>query len=187
MLWPDPERGPWYIRANWVTIEDRLECVGLIVWHGAQQDPDNILGYCEMPGSAPTPLLATELRAVPWQTIIRALRRKVREQNESYRQQLREQLDDPRNARIRDLLAVEAEAVLAGDEAQRTRGRPRAYGPAHYARVAELYLQAVREDESPTALIARELGGSRSAAAKWVSKARHEYGLLDRSPGPGRR
>lgn len=84
----------------------------------------------------------------------------------------------PTPARPGQALAM---ATLAWAREPGTRGRPPAYEPAFYARVAEAYSRARAEHRPPTKAVAesRELGGPRShsAAAKLVARARR-MGLL---------
>ncbi len=59
-------------------------------------------------------------------------------------------------------------------------GRPPMYGPEHFAKVAAIYAAVWRRGErspGPTQAVADECDVSRSAAAKWVARAR-EMGLL---------
>jgi hypothetical protein len=51
------------------------------------------------------------------------------------------------------------------------------YPPDHWEHVAEVYKAAVRWQRNPTAVVGEHYGVSRSAAAKWVSRAR-DRGLL---------
>ncbi len=77
--------------------------------------------------------------------------------------------------------AAEQLERLRAPERRHGPGRPAAYGAEHYEKVAEIYLQALREGRSPTKAVADALAGGypqgKSAAAKWVVRCR-ELGLL---------
>lgn len=67
----------------------------------------------------------------------------------------------------------------AGPSARRP-GRPRKYGPEHFAEVARVYREAYANRKTPTRAVARHFKTSQTAAAKWVSKCR-ELGLLPKT------
>ena len=68
-----------------------------------------------------------------------------------------------------DDVVRQAAEVLQGPQA----GRPRLYPADHFPRVAGVYQAAVaRGSRSPTMDVARAWSVSRSAAAKWVARAR---------------
>jgi hypothetical protein len=65
-------------------------------------------------------------------------------------------------------------------EPRRRPGRPAAYAPAHFEEVARIYREHVRAGgRAPTKAVQEHFTVSKSAAAKWVGRARHEFGLLE--------
>jgi len=55
---------------------------------------------------------------------------------------------------------------------QRRPGRPRLYGRDHYEKVAAIYLAALKAGDPPTEKVSLEMRAGKSAATKWVAKAR---------------
>lgn len=163
----------WSVVLRFGRVAGRLECTGIELLG----DPD----AAEQPA-----LTSLALRELP-------LGRLIEEAREEYRQGLRtssaiepgtDSWDPNVSAEEREeLLAlmrtdVEERLRLAGENAgTRRRGRPPAYGPEHFARVAEIYRDAWRDGENPTVAVAERMHVSRSAAAKWVARARG-LGLL---------
>lgn len=79
---------------------------------------------------------------------------------------------------------AEKQRLVAIDRAaqggRRHAGRPTEYGPDHYREVARIYLEARRTgSRKPTADVANQKNVTRSAASKWIAKAR-ELGYLPR-------
>jgi hypothetical protein len=64
------------------------------------------------------------------------------------------------------------------EESGRKRGRPRIYDIDHFREVAQVYSEAEWFDQHPTKAVAHRWTVGRSTAAKWVSRARHEFDLL---------
>ncbi len=174
-LWPDERTGPWYLRANWVEIDGRPECAGLIIWHGAVQDPQNILAYHHLPRSSPRAVRAAELRSLPIATIVERLRTKAHQQEVQYRRQMKEHAERPDISELHAFL--QAQAQLPDQFAPKPVGRKPLYDLTHFVRVAEIYLAAWGHTARPTTTVAEQLRVSRSTAAKWVGRAR-EMGLL---------
>lgn len=71
---------------------------------------------------------------------------------------------------------VELEAVAVPSTG--TPGRPRLYDEDHFRAIAALWREAHSRRENPTKAVADAFHVSRSTAAKWVSRARHEHHLL---------
>jgi hypothetical protein len=60
-------------------------------------------------------------------------------------------------------------------------GRGSRLGRSHYEEVAEVYAAARRSGGKPTQAVKEHFGVSYSAAAKYVQRARHDFGLLTRT------
>lgn len=150
--WPDPTVGPWLLRASFAVDDDgRLVPVGLEVWGVDPPQPRSrwaTWARRRLPGPS-APLTAVAVR-VP----------------------LTRLADEVRAAAGR--LEGSAEGLEAVVKALGRPGRPRLYDDAHYKAVADVYRAAA---SAPTATVARTFGVTRSAAAKWVRKARRA-GLL---------
>lgn len=164
--WPDEVRGPWGVRANWVMVNGRPECVGLVIWHGADQGTNSPMEYQPHAQDALKPITATGIAELPIATIIDRLRRAARDHWRENQADLRRlfphwEPDDPRLEPVEDF-----------EEAEARPGAPRRYDRAHYLEVAQTYLKAWQEEGNPTQAVADHFGVSRSAAAKWVAKAR---------------
>lgn len=183
ILWPDPRRGPWGIQANWELIDGRPECVGLNIWHGAVQGTRSHLAYRPLSKKPLTPIQATHIAQMPIATIIAKLRVAAREHWRCNRSELRQaltnhegQVDDAWLQGMKELIGQDSPF----EQQAATVGAPRRYAMAHYVEVAEIYLAAWQGGDQPTQAVASHFGVSRSAAAKWVAKARSEELL---SPG----
>jgi hypothetical protein len=177
MLWPDAKRGPWYVRANWVEIDGRPECAGLNIWKGARQDPRNIVGYLELPRTTPAPIGAAELRTLPIGTIINTLRQQAAQLDAIHQKQTADAfVANPKWARAAPDTKKALLAPVSTEWDKPRRGRPRDYGDEHFAEVARVYVDAWQGSaaQSPTQAVADHFGAgvTRSAAAKWVARAR---------------
>jgi hypothetical protein len=67
---------------------------------------------------------------------------------------------------------------VAQEAAKYDRPGPPHLGRGHFEKVALVYRDAHRSGDSPTAAVAEHFRVAYSTAARWVSRARHEYGLL---------
>lgn len=76
-------------------------------------------------------------------------------------------------------LVLRASELYSAQRAEQTsHGRPRKYGPEHWAEVAHRYRTAyMAGSRSPTLDVAKAMGYSKSTAAKWVFRCR-QMGLL---------
>jgi hypothetical protein len=142
--------GPWVIVVSLAEVRGRLECVGLDVQTSRPLKP--------------TPLTASAYRALPLGEIVKAAKRKL----------------------LRDAGPLGGDVGLEKlkEKAQRELGRrDKSLGgapgrpPEHFAEVADEYAKAWREGRPPVQAVAAWGGVSRSAAAKWVYRAR-QLGLL---------
>lgn len=66
----------------------------------------------------------------------------------------------------------------AAEEGVRRPGRPRVLDEEHFEQVARVYAEAWTRGRNPTTAVARWGRVSLSTAAKWVARARHEFGFL---------
>jgi hypothetical protein len=151
MLAPKHHRlGPWTILVTLERGDGEWQCVGF--WVSSPKGK---------------PITASLLRSLPVGTLI-DLARKMRADADQHGAR-NEPADLERRAQLRhkELLRRRSEG-----------GRPRDWGPEHFAEVASIYLLALESGEKPTQSVARHFKVERSTAAKWVARARHEYGLL---------
>ncbi len=179
MLWPDERSGPWYVRAWWADVGAfQPEPVGVWLWNAALPDLEDPTGHAFTPlGDGPHPVTTTGVRDLNIAGVLAALRVKALEHQAQYRGYIETVPMSPEMEPHRaDLLGTPAFT----DE-RPARGRPVEHGPDHYVRVAEVYRAAELAGRPPTKAVADELHGSRSAAAKWVRKAR-DLGLLGPPP-----
>jgi hypothetical protein len=142
--------GPWVIVVSLAEVRGRLECVGLDVQASRPLKP--------------TPLTASAYRALPLGEIVKAAKQKLLRDagpqgGDVELEKLKEKAE--RELRRRD-------TSLGGAP-----GRP----PEHFAEVANVYAKAWREGRPPVQAVEMWGGVSRSAAAKWVYRAR-QLGLL---------
>jgi hypothetical protein len=63
-------------------------------------------------------------------------------------------------------------------ESRRKQGRPPIYDLEHFREVARVYSEAEWLGQPPTKTVADRWKVQLSTAAKWVSRARHEFSLL---------
>jgi hypothetical protein len=163
----------WWVILRFGLLAGRVECTGMEVLG----DPD---------GNDHAPLTSSALRKLPFGTFVDDARRGYREGVHrgasmdpdaagwapGLSRKDREALASASRADARERLGR-----LELDDERRRFGRPRAYGAEHYAKVAEIYTAAWRQGGNPTMEVAERFQTSRSAAAKWVARARHK-GLL---------
>lgn len=163
----------WSVMLSFGVVAGRIECTGLELF----PDPE---------ASEQSPITALALRALPLGTFAESARREYRETlaiaantsvetgfwNPDVPDDERAELVTRIRADVRDRLRLTDE-----DETRSTMGRPVSYGPEHFATVAEIYTAAWKTGANPTAEVAKVFQTSRSAAAKWVARAR-AMGLL---------
>jgi hypothetical protein len=80
--------------------------------------------------------------------------------------------------RRRKVSARSASLSPKPEDEQTRRGRPPTYGADHFVQVAQIYAEAWDRSENPTRAVAEWGDVSQSTAAKWVYRARHQFGLL---------
>ena len=167
------DRGPWWVYLRFGEVAGRIECIGVEV----MGNPD---------GKDQAPLTALAVRRLPVGRLVDRARREYRERlqaasgldpspgdwNPDTPQEERQPILDQLRAGIRARLPL-----VEREFASERKGRPSLYGPEHFARVVEVYLKTLSAGGNPTAEVARRFGVTRSAAAKWVARAR-EMGLL---------
>jgi hypothetical protein len=142
--------GPWVIVVSLAEVRGRLECVGLDVQASRPLKP--------------TPLTASAYRALPLGEIVKTAKRKL----------LRGAGPQGENAGLESLKEKARRELSRRDTSLGgAPGRP----PEHFAEVADEYAKAWREGRPPVQAVAAWGGVSRSAAAKWVYRAR-QLGLL---------
>lgn len=152
--WPEPDDGPLWAGIHLNERGGEIVVVGLEVWTEAPgrarstlgppgDDTDDLLPF---PATA---LTAADLAGLHLDRLVAALRDALRRSDHDVVRQAADILAEPR------------------------RGRPRLYAPDHFARVAAVHQVATQQgSRSPTLDVARRWGVSRSAAAKWVARAR---------------
>lgn len=190
--WPDPRHGPWYLRGRWAQGPDRVECIGLEIWKGAEptQEPEVFLFGHEV-----TPIEGSDLRTLPLGQLLRMLwevqREAAAERAENLNKQRRIYQDISRRHPEREPFALTADDQLLRDyeaEAREAAGAGRRRrkwdDEEHFARVAAVYRKAVVDRLPPTKTVGETLHCSYATATKWVARAR-ELGLLAKT-SPGR-
>lgn len=189
--WPDPKKGPWYLRGRWAQGTDRPECIGLEIWKGAEpsQEPEVFLF-----GNEVTPIEGSDLRALPLGQLLRMLwevqREAAAEAADTLTKRRRLYLDVSRRHPEREWFGMGDLAALGDDiaDAKATAGTQRRRkkwdDEEHFAQVAAVYQQAVVGRLPPTKTVAETLHCSYATATKWVARAR-ELGLLAKT-SPGR-
>jgi hypothetical protein len=162
-------RGSWHLGFDFTEIDGRLECVGinirslrtkLVIDDAGQPQVE----YRPPLGGRPEPVTASLIRQIPVAFL-------VREAREGLGDVARWQASQPgRSAAERRTLSAVADQL---DESPR-----RVLDDDHFAQVAEIYREAwAAGDPAPTKAVAERMKASRSAAAKWVARAR-VMGLL---------
>lgn len=154
--WQDQEGLPWGIALRFAVIDGKVQCAGFEVH----------------PVGGNRPVTAALVRSVPVGRLVA------------------EVLRDPPLAftHLSDQPPFSALVTLAGQRDPRVSpesesgiddkprpGRPRKYGPEHYARVAQIYLEATTK---PTKRVAEHFDVPVTRASNWVRTAR-DLGLLD--------
>lgn len=161
VIWSDPEGLPWDVSLRFAALEGRVQCVGFSI---ASVGDDR-------------PITATLMRSVPVGRLIAEV------QSEA-------PIDVDRLGAVPSFnaLVTLAESSLSrlgpesvGLDSRPKPGRPRKYGPEHYAEVARVYLQST---VSPTSRVAEHFQVPSTRAAAWVRTAR-DLGLLDQAVDEG--
>jgi hypothetical protein len=199
VLWPDPKRGPWLLKLRFAPVRGRVEPVSLEIRSYREEDHPQLrnpkdarlpkLGDSDALSPVTSSLLreltAPKSAGLPFGAVVRKLRsqwiRSLRYASEDSQ--------DPTSvwARLHPGPTEERELLESARKswgaAQTSRGRKPTLGPEHFARVAAVYRDAFKKGLPPTLTVAKKVGGSpqaRSAAAKWVARAR-ELGLLEKT------
>lgn len=179
--WPRNPPGPWFIELEWAPVEGRAEVVTFTVGSVGRKQP----------------VTASDLREIPFATIVREDRAKkvarlrkmagdtrtVADLRRDYQSILRAageapqgpQPDDPGGDRRLSDGATERAALY--EKAGGRGGRPKQYDDAHWAEVATTYTRAFNAGNTPTTAVARKWSVNPSTAGKWVAKCR-ALGLL---------
>lgn len=159
--WPSPD-GDLEVTLHFARVDGRVECIGVDVrtfrWKGEPHPARRL------PRTEPRPITTTDLRGLRLAEIIEVERAKLA------RFLFADSGDEDWDATPWAAGVVEAWEPKA-------RGRPRIYGPEHFAEVARVYREADARSRTPTRAVARHFGVSQAAAAKWVARCR-ELGLL---------
>lgn len=171
-LWPDQDRGPWQLGLYWAEVAGRIECVGMelrsVPRVGEEEPPGSRWrGTRHRPPDVPEVLTSMVLRDLPIGRIVQGTK-----QSQAV---FRRWWASREKERRRELVG-RAEAWEAGRHA----GGPRGYGFQHFEEVAAIYRRALEAPDpatgtgraKPTAAVAEHFGVSKSAAAKWVARAR---------------
>ena len=137
------------------------------------------------------PITATGIAELPIATIIDKLRDAARahwRRNNKGLQEMVERMTEERRALLgpETLAGISSPHTAFEEPEGRTAGRPRTYDRDHFVQVARVYLEAWQNGAPPTQAVADHFGATRSAAAKWVAKARGAELQLLTNPGHGR-
>lgn len=178
VLWPDHERGPWLLSFWFIELNYRSECVGFEMRSFVK---DNETEQEVVAPGPVQPLTATLHRDVAFD----AESQRARKAGASYvpHSFLRMFDLDPDQLMESGWGRAEARAIGEADTG-RPPGRPRTYGEDHFREVAAVYSAADRRGLHATKAVQDHFAQkwddevTRSQAAKWVHRARHEFGLL---------
>ncbi len=151
-MWPDVH-SPWRVRIRWEELDGRMEAVG----------------FCIEAVEGDVPLTTSVLRSVPFGRIVQETHRR---RLETVRIEAELPSHDVHGRSFGDLPARARKALPKYQRSAAPRGRPPTYGSEHLPTVARLYTEAWLAGLHPTKAVAEEFSVSRSAAAKWVARAR---------------
>jgi hypothetical protein len=158
------------VLVEWSVMDGRLEATKIIV-------------------TAARPITTEMMRRIRWAAVIEdAKRLHLKWLQKVAGGSVREVLErvfpeapEAERERVGELSAEAARQLIPPLEASLGRpGRPRQYGPDHFAEVAQVYSEADTAGLPPTRTVAERFNVSRSAAAKWVARARRA-GLLPKT------
>jgi hypothetical protein len=167
LRWPDAEVGPWYVSLTWSGADEgRAELVGFELWSRppgssrVDSGPEGLLwdAVSTSGASRPPQFAAKVLHDFPLMSVVKQTRRHLIEEAK-------------RRGGTEEQLPAWAVDALA----TRPRGR---LGREHFVEVAAIYEEAVAQGFEPLRAIRERWPVSKAAAGKWVSRARHEFGLL---------
>lgn len=162
-LFPDPKKGPWLVRVSFEEIDGRAECVGVEMW-GREIPGEKKTG--KMPKTA-TPVTASALRSLQVASVVERGRKAWLSTSKAIVEYGHDWSEHNRKAAARNVELFESR-----------RGAPAVYDESHFAKVASVYQQAWARHEQPTKAVQEHFNVSKSTAAKWVARARNEFGLL---------
>ncbi len=165
-LWPHPGKGPWVVTLWFAELDGRMECVGLDLRSFDTDRDGRPKGH---PDRDLRRLTATTKRELP-------LAELIDKRLELYAEHL---LDVSEHGSGQEQLAADKPLrALAATPRRNKPGRPPALGSDHFREVARVYSEAFKAGlKNPTARVAEWGHVSKSAAAKWVARAR-AMGLL---------
>lgn len=180
VLWADPDGDQWLLAFYFAVIDGRSEVVGFEMRSFVK---DVEAGQQVKATGPPKPLTASIHRRVAFD----AMAHKARTEGSGFLpnsalQLMRDLGLDPERGRAA-LEAADARAVGV-DKQTLARGRPRQYDEEHFREVAAVYLKADADGLPATRSVQEyfadkwEEDVTRSQAAKWVYRARHEYELI---------
>jgi hypothetical protein len=176
-LWPDPKRGPWWVKIWWRLQHGVPVPVGLSLKSWVEDEEAGTSGpHNYLPGPRDDVALPQVdgklLRSMPFGRMLADSRLQLLER-------LRHRVDDSRWPQAwRDALAEWRQRVQPElDAVERGRRGGRDLGDDHYRHVAQVYAQAVQAGRPPTVAVAEQFQVEKSSAAKKVARAR-ERGFL---------
>jgi len=170
LRWPDPDVGPWHVGLTWSGMQEgRAELVGFEFWSrfpGSERvnpGPEAEFWDEQTVGIPEPPKFeAKVLHDFPLMSVVKDSRRRLLETAEA------------EAARRRDAGEKPVDWFAEGLATTR-RGR---YGPEHFTAIADVYTEALAQGLDPYNEIRKRWPASKSTIAKWVSRARHDFGLL---------
>lgn len=152
--WYDSDETPWEVSLRFATIEGKVVCVGFAI----------------VAEGEPRPVTAQLVRSVPVGGLIR-------DALDEFPLEFSEIGDPPPLAMLVSIAEASIERnqpTSTGTPSKRGPGRPRKYGPEHYAEVARVYLES---KSAPTSRVAKHFQVPKGRAANWVRAAR-DLGLI---------
>lgn len=164
--WVAPDGRQWVLALEWGEVSGRAE----------------VLGFGIRSADGMTPVTSTALRSVPLGRVVEdQLRRRLADARGAAERQpappRRHHGEFPSGRRFAVDVTDESPGIAAHQigplaAAGERLGRPRTYGKAHFQAVAGVYSKAWEAGLHPTKAVAERFQVSRSAAAKWVARAR---------------
>ncbi len=193
-LWPDPEKGPWFVEV-WSRVQHGVPTpVGLRILGWNPTDSLDDPSGAELSKARALAALPRAEDPVPFPRLTSSVLRSLpigqlfNEAHDALASALHD-LVIPDELTARWSAAGQEEASAWNDEIRKEAqgfGGPtggRDLGDDHYREVARIYSEAVKAGQSPTAAVAAHFAVSKSAAAKKVARARDRQFLPSTTRG----
>jgi hypothetical protein len=165
--WPDTIQGPWHITSHFGIVNGRRECVGLDVRSFKEAGEGEGKRKVPLrPGASYQVVTASVIRSLPVATLVRSNRQGL--------------ADIAAHVAADPATSAENREMLTERAAELRSSTRRLYDAEHFAQVAAIYSKAWEAGDAPTRAVAEQMKATRSAAAKWVARAR-QLGMLGKT------